>query len=237
MIDIHFHCLPGIDDGPRNWNDAVGLCKAAAADGIDTIVATPHVLRESWVNDDVAHRDSLIDELNRRLGGTPNVVRGCESFYSSDALELCKADGPLTRLNDSSYLLVEFPATRLPETAEGVFHELSLVGVRPVIAHPERNLVFATRPEKLQRLVELGAIAQITAGSLTGDFGKAALAAAAELLKRGLVHVIASDAHSLDRRPPRMSAAREKVRQRWPELETSLFEANPRAIISNQPLP
>lgn len=239
MIDLHFHCLPGIDDGPRSWEDAVALCKAAAADGVETIVATPHVLRDSWINDDAAKRDELIAELNKRLGGTPKIVPGCEYFFSADAVELCQADGsPITMLNHSSYLLIEFPATRLPEAAESVFHELSLIGVTPVIAHPERNLVFSTQPEKLQRLVELGAITQVTAGSLTGEFGKAALAATAELLKRGLVHVIASDSHSLNRRPPRMSEAREKMRQKWSaELETALFDDNARAIIANQPIP
>lgn len=238
MIDLHFHCLPGIDDGPQSWDDAVALCKAAAADGIDTIVATPHVLRENiWINDDPAARQKLISQLNRRLGGTPKVVPGCEYFFSSDAVEIVRKGTPLTMLNGSSYLLVEFPATRLPEAAGSVFHELSLIGVIPVIAHPERNLVLSSQPEKLQRLIELGAVAQVTAGSITGEFGKAALAASNDFLKRGLVHVIASDSHSLNRRPPRMSQAREKIRKISAELETALFEANPHAIIHNQTLP
>jgi protein-tyrosine phosphatase len=238
LIDIHFHCLPGIDDGPRDWDEAIALCKAAAADGIETIVATPHVLREEiWINDDVGARDALITELNRRLGGTPLVVPGCEYYFSLDAVEHCRPAGPLTMLNRSKYLLVEFPASRLPEQAESVFHELSLIGVTPVIAHPERNLALAREPAKLQRLIELGAVSQVTAGSLTGDFGRAAFAAANEFLKRELVHVIASDSHSLERRPPRMSEARAKVRQKSPEIESALFDANPRAIIASQPLP
>jgi protein-tyrosine phosphatase len=238
VIDIHFHCLPGIDDGPRDWDQAVALCRAAAADGIETIVATPHVLREEiWVNDDVESRNALIAELNRRLGGTPNIVPGCEYYFSADAVDHCRPGGPLTMLNHSSYLLVEFPATRLPEQAESVFHELSLIGVTPVIAHPERNLVLAREPAKLQRLLELGAISQVTAGSLTGEFGKAAFAASIEFLRRELVHVIATDSHSLERRPPRMAEARERVRQKSAEIEAALFEANPRAIITNTPLP
>ena len=238
MIDIHFHCLPGIDDGPRNWDDAVALCKAAAADGVTTIVATPHVLREDiWINDDPAARGALIDELNRRLGGTPKIVPGCEYFFSSDAIDLCRPGGPLTMLNNSSYLLVEFPATRLPEAAESVFHELSVMGVTPVVAHPERNLVLASQPAKLRRLIEVGALSQVTAGSVTGEFGRAALTAANEMIKLGLVHVIASDSHSLNRRPPRMSEAREKLRQKWSsDLEAALFETNAHAIINNQPV-
>lgn len=238
MIDIHFHCLPGIDDGPRDWDDAVALCKAAAADGIETIVATPHVLREMWVNDDVAQRDALIAELNRRLAGTPTIVPGCEYYFSADAVELCQSGGPLTLLNQASYLLVEFPANRVPEQAESVFHELSLIGITPVIAHPERNIVLASEPDRLERLIEVGAVTQVTAGSITGEFGRAAFAATNEFLKRGLVHVVASDSHSLARRPPRMSQAREWVRRKWsPLIESALFDANARAIIAGQALP
>ena len=217
MIDIHFHCLPGIDDGPRNWEEAVALCRAAEADGVDTIVATPHVLRDGWLNEDQRTRDQLILELNTRLGGHPAILPGCEYFYSADAVDLWQLglDGPLTGLNRSSFLLIEFPATQIPTTAEAVFHELSVLGVTPVIAHPERNLAFAEEPARLARFVDLGATAQVTAGSLLGDFGKKAQATCDEFFNRGLVHFVASDAHSVQRRPPRMSPAREIVRQQW----------------------
>jgi protein-tyrosine phosphatase len=238
VIDLHFHCLPGIDDGPATWEDAVALCRAAEADGVQTIVATPHVLRDDWVNDKAKDRDQLLLELNRRLDGHPRIVPGCEYFFSLDAIELWQQGETLDGLNRSSYLLLEFPATRIPENAEAIFHELSMVGVTPVIAHPERNLVLARAPEKLARLIELGGIAQITAGSLVGTFGRAALAAADLFLSQGLVHIIASDAHSIARRPPQLSAARERVKKSWgSEVETALFEANPTAIISDEDLP
>ena len=217
MIDIHFHCLPGIDDGPRNWDEAVALCRAAEADGVDTIVATPHVLRDPWLNEFQSKRDELILELNTRLGGHPAILPGCEYFFSSDAVDLWHrgAAGPLTGLNRSSFLLVEFPATTIPMSAEAVFHELSVSGVTPVIAHPERNRVFAEQPERLVRFVELGAMTQVTAGSILGDFGKAAQAACDVLFDRGVVHFVASDAHSVQRRPPRMGPAREIVQRKW----------------------
>ena len=239
MIELHFHCLPGIDDGPRNWDDAVALCRAAAADGTTSIVATPHVLRDPWLNEDAAAREVLVTELNARLGGKPTILSGCEYFFSSDALELWEQGvaGPLRGLNQSNYLLVEFPATQLPVQAEPVFHELSLIGVVPLIAHPERNVVFAQKPETLERLVDLGAITQITAGSLLGTFGRAALAACDEFYRRGLVHIVASDAHSVDRRPPQLAAAREHVRATWgTDAEQAMFETNPRAIAANEPL-
>jgi protein-tyrosine phosphatase len=236
MIDLHFHCLPGIDDGPRNWDDAIALCRAAAAEGTLSIAATPHVLRDPWLNEDVTLREQLLKELNERLGGKPEILPGCEYFFSADATELWEKGtaGPLIGLNRSNYLLVEFPATQLPIQAEAVFHELSLIGVVPLIAHPERNLVFVQQPEKLERLVDLGAMTQITASSLLGTFGRAASAACDEFHSRGLVHIVASDAHSTDRRPPQLAAAREQVRTMWgADAERELFETNPCAIIEN----
>lgn len=237
MIDLHFHCLPGIDDGPLDWAAAVALCRAAEADGVTTIVATPHVLRDRWLNEDAALRDQLVFKLNSLLGGSPAVLPGCEYYFSSDALELWEqgSGGPLTGLNRSNYLLVEFPALRIPEQAEAVLYELTVAGVRPVIAHPERNLVFAEQPDKLERLVEIGALCQVTASSITGAFGRAAQVAADEFFRRGLVHVVASDSHSIERRPPSMSKAREAVLQRWGrEAESVLFDAAPEAIVGNE---
>lgn len=239
MIDIHFHCLPGIDDGPDDWNEAVALCRQAAAEGTSTIVATPHVLRESWLNEDPAVRDGLVFKLNTLLGGSPAILPGCEYFFSADAVDLWEqgAASPLTGLNRAPYLLVEFPGTMVPRGAGDVIHELSVIGVTPVVAHPERNIQFIREPELLESLVRKGAIAQITASSLLGEFGRAALGAAGDFYRRGLVHVIASDAHNLDRRPPRLAAARERVRRDWgAETERILFDVNPKAIVAGTPI-
>ncbi len=185
MIDVHFHCLPFIDDGPDEWDEAVELCQRAGEEGTEAIVATPHVLRDPWINDDPLARDEMVMKLNTLLGGKPAILPGCEFFYSSDALELWekKDRSPLTGLNRNGYLLVEFPSVLVPSTAETVFHEFVVQGVHPVIAHPERNLVFVQEPEKLERLIELGALVQITAGSFLGEFGPRALEAA-EVVRR-----------------------------------------------------
>jgi protein-tyrosine phosphatase len=240
MIELHFHCLPGIDDGPAAWDEAVAMCRLAAEEGTETIVATPHVLRESWINDDPGARDELLLKLNTRLGGRPSVLPGCEYFFSADAVDLWQggSDGPLTGLNRSPYLLIEFSAGTVPPNAEAVFYELSLAGAMPVIAHPERNLDFARSPEKLQRLVRKGALVQITAGSVIGHFGRGAQRACEEFFARGLVHFVASDAHSLLRRRPMLRAAREYVAENWgPLAESVLFDVNPRAVVASEPLP
>ena len=239
MIDLHFHCLPGLDDGPESWSDAEALCRAARAEGVTTIVATPHVLRDPWMNEDPAARDALLAELNLRLGGAPEVVPGSEVWFGSDVVELAeKGDaGPLTTLNRSRYLLVEFAPGFVPRGAEDAFHELLVLGLVPVVAHPERNLVFARDPDLLERLVARGALVQVTAGSLLGEFGRGALGAANELLRRGIVHVVASDAHSVAVRPPLMATARAHVEERLgPEVASLLFVTNPEAIVADRPI-
>jgi protein-tyrosine phosphatase len=240
MIDLHFHCLPGIDDGPATWEEAAALCRAAAADGTTTVVATPHVLRAPWLNEDPGRRDELVLRLNTLLKGAPAVFPGCEYLFSSDVLDLVEKgpSSPITPLNRSRYLLMEFPAIVPLRAAEAAFHELSLSGVVPIIAHPERQVPFQREPEALGRLVRRGALVQVTAGSLLGEFGDSAQATVDELFRRGLVHLIASDAHDLDQRPPRLADAREEARAIWgSEAELGLFDANPRAVLASEPIP
>ena len=240
MIDLHFHCLPGLDDGPSDWEAAVSLCRAAAREGTETLVATPHVLRSPWLNESAAERDELILKLNAQLNGAPAVLAGCEFFFSADAVELWERGtaGPLTGLNRSRYLLVEFDSGAVPASAETVFHEFSLMGVVPVIAHPERCPDFALNPKRLAGLVERGARTQITAGAVAGDFGARASKVCREFLRLGLAHLVASDAHSVGSRPPRLAAAREKIREEWgEEVERGLFESNPRALLESKDLP
>ncbi len=178
-------------------------------------------------------------ELNLRLGGSPTVLEGCEYFFSDDALALVESEeeSPLTHLNGSRYLLVEFPGGFLSPNVESVFHEMLVLGTVPVVAHPERNRVFVEEPERLARLVEIGALVQVTAGSLVGDFGRPVRNAVHEIVRRGLAHVVASDAHSLDRRRPRQAAARELVRREYgAEIEDLLFARNPEAIVRGDAL-
>lgn len=240
MIDLHFHCLPGLDDGPADWDEAVALCRTAAREGTTRIVATPHVLRGDWVNEDVAARDELVVRLNALLGGAPAVLPGCEYFFSAEGVALLDEGGlgPLTGLNRSRYLLVELPPEASHSSTESVFHEFRVAGLTPVIAHPERHAAFRREPERLERLVSRGALCQLTAGSLLGEFGERAARASEEFFARGLVHFVASDAHNLDRRPPRLAAAREHVRRRWgTEAESGIFDKNPEALVASEPIP
>lgn len=237
MIDLHHHCLHDLDDGPQTLEEAVALCRAAAAEGIETIVATPHVLRGRWQNDSRILLESRLAELRAALGDTPRLLLGSEYFFAHDMNEVLQSGHGIVPLAGSRYILVEFDSHNVPPMIEQPFYRAQLDGWIPLIAHPERNAVFQSRPGLLATLVRLGAKVQVTAASFVGDFGEEARAAAVDFLQRDLVHVIATDAHNLKRRPPRARAAREAVAEiAGGEVAQALFVDNPQTVIDGTTL-
>jgi protein-tyrosine phosphatase len=237
MIDIHHHCLPNVDDGPKGWDQAVAQCLMAADEGIETIVATPHVLRGAWQNAERAPLEILVRELQERVGSTPRILLGSEYFFAHDVRELLAQRRSIIPLADGHYILVEFTANAVPPLIEQVFYHLQLDGWTPVIAHPERNTVFQSKPELLASLVRLGARTQVTNGSFTGEFGQKAEACATRWLGEGLIHIAATDAHNTAKRPPRARQARLRVAELAGERTAkALFEDNPRAVIEDRAL-
>src|SRR5438874_3468743 len=202
MIDIHHHCLPGVDDGPRTMAESVDLCRMAADDGIDTIVATPHVLRGRWQNTTRATLEEIAAKLREKVGESPRILMGSEYFFGHDVAEVLAAGNSIIPLAGSRYVLIEFASHTVPPMVDQPFYRLQLDGWTPVIAHPERNAIFRAKPELLASLVRLGAKTQVTAASLLGDFGSEARSAAFDWIAAGMVHVVASDAHNLRKRPP-----------------------------------
>lgn len=238
MIDIHNHCLPGIDDGPRDWAGSVELCRAALDEGIDQIVATPHVLRGKWANESHETIREMVDQLNDRLGGSPRILPGSEFYFAYDLLELLRSGKSIISLNQGRYVLIEFPATSVPPMLDNIFFQAQIEGWIPVIAHPERNLEFQKHPELLEALVIRGARVQVTSGSIVGRFGKEAERCSRQWMQGELIHVVATDAHSLEKRPPVVTEARKRVVEWVGEARAAqLFDANPSAIAANQRMP
>lgn len=236
MIDVHHHCLPGVDDGPRDLAESVELCRLAAAEGIETIVATPHVLRGRWQNDSRAALEGALVHLREAVGESPKLYLGSEYFFAHDVADVLQSGKGIVPLAGSRYVLMEFAEHSLPPLVEQPLYRMQLDGWIPLIAHPERNDVFRAKPERLAELVSLGAKVQLTAGSLTGDFGDEAQESAKALLRAQLVHVVATDAHNIKRRPPRVREARAIVADIAGEsVAQALFVDNPRAIIEHQP--
>jgi protein-tyrosine phosphatase len=237
MIDIHHHCLPDVDDGPREWDEAVAMCHAAAEEGIETIVATPHVLRGRWKAFGIPELESRIAELRRRVGESPRLLLGSEYFFAHDVVEVLGAGNAIVTLAGSRYVLVELAANSVPPLIEQPLYRMQLGGWVPVLAHPERNLVFQAKPDVLAELLDHGVKTQLTAGSLTGEFGPQAKQAAEVFLRRNLIHFVATDAHNMTRRTPRVRAAKAVLEELvGSEVTDALMVRNPRAVIENRPL-
>lgn len=238
MIDIHHHCLPGVDDGPREMAEAVEMCAMAAEEGIEVVVATPHVLRGRWRTLTRAELESRLDELRAHAPKTPRLILGSEYFFSHDMADELRAGTAIVPLAGSRYVLVELASSTIPPMIEQPFYVAQLDGWTPVLAHPERNSALQRNPDLLQDLVEHGARVQITATSLTGHFGRAAQRAAETFVRRGLVHFVASDAHGIARRPPRVREALDALRSiAGAETASALTVSNPLAVVESRPLP
>jgi len=237
MIDLHHHCLPDVDDGPREWDEAVAMCHAAAEEGIDTIVATPHVLRGRWKTFGIPELESRIAELRKRVGSAPRLLLGSEYFFAHDVVEVLHARNAIVPLAGSRYVLVELAANSVPPMIEQPLYRMQLEGWVPVLAHPERNLVFQTKPDALVELLDHGVKTQITAASLTGDFGTDARHAAETFLRRNLVHFVATDAHNMVKRAPRIREATAVLEDLvGADVSDALLVRNPRAVIENDAL-
>lgn len=213
LFDLHAHIIPGIDDGASSWDEAYAMLEIAAADGISIIAATPHFI-EGWFEpspEEVLEGTTRLNQYAREKGLPIQVIPGMEVGVSLDIPRWLEEGKLLTFNQEGKYLLVELPSQEIPLYLEELLFQLQLSGVTPVIAHPERNRGIAENPQRLQAVVERGALAQITGDSLLGRFGKAARKTALELLQAGIVHGLGSDAHSDIHRKPKLTAAVQNV--------------------------
>ena len=238
MIDLHTHYIPDWDDGSRSMEDSLKMCEKAKADGITDVVLTPHLYRATLHGDDLQLLDERYAEFIEKTASTGlRFHRGAEVFAVHNIVDLAR-DHAAVRLGGSSYVLVEFAVNSIPPQARDMIYQMQLAGFTPVIAHPERNTAFQERPERLFELVRLGALAQVTAQSLTGAFGPEAKEAVTQFLEQRWVHVIASDTHSLNRREPVLSkglhAAAAIVDE---DVAQMMVEDVPRAILQDEGIP
>jgi protein-tyrosine phosphatase len=235
VLDIHSHILPGLDDGAADLEEAVELAAEAAAAGVETIVATPHVRSDyPTASAQIAEGVRVVTGALASSGTKLDVLPGAE--VSLDSVPRVLADGVAgyTLGGTGRYLLVEFPYEGWPRAAELVLADLAARGVTAVLAHPERNDTVQESPSRLRMLLDAtGAIAQVTVGSLDGRFGTRTKATAHALVDLGLAHVAASDAH----RP----GAERRVWQLPAEIPAGLAEwltvTVPRAILQGHDVP
>lgn len=236
MIDLHCHLLPGLDDGARDLDEALAMARAMAQEGVRVVAATPHV--HPRYRTPVAEMERALAELRQALAaaGVELDVRPGGEIALDELRGLPAGERARFGLGGNPrLLLLEFPLHGWPLELESTVRELAREGVRCVLAHPERNPDVQEDPARLERLVELGAVPQLTAAALDGRMGKRQSTCAFALLERKLAFLVASDAHTPGVRAAGLSAARRAVHDdalaRW------LTEAVPNALLAGEPLP
>lgn len=201
MIDIHCHILPDIDDGPKTFDQSVAMARMAAEDGIAVIVATPHLNERLYDPVEISRRVAWLNHLLRTNRIPVSILAGADV---SVVFKPSQIKG--FTINETEYVLVEFPHTHLPRNADDILFQFVVSGFKPIVTHPERNPSISANPHLLTQILGDNIYVQITAGSLTGEFGKDAQQCAEHLLRAGVVDVIATDAHSTNYRKPRLSS-------------------------------
>jgi len=236
LVDIHSHILPEVDDGPKSWDVSVAMCRAAAADGITHMVATHHANDRYHYDRD--YLQGLVSHLQQLVGDAPKLLLGCDFHLSYDNLQDAYAHPDRYVIAGTRYLLVEFSNYSVPQSTTDSFLKLGDHGITVIITHPERNPILR---ESLQRVVEWaeqGCVIQMTGSALTGFWGDRTRRAAQWLLEHQAVHVLATDAHDLEKRVPILSTSRDAAAEIvGDEIAEALVEGNPRAILDNHPLP
>lgn len=216
----------------------------AVADGIRIMLATPHLFKNRVVDPRAVNNKKMVlrqlEEFKGKLaaeGIALQILPGCDFPLSFEALNLLEADQVLTINDAKRYLLLELPDTVIPPAIGNVCFRLQAWGITPIITHPERHLVFQDMPDKLKDLLDLGCLVQLTAGSLTGMFGRRVAKVARQMVKKGYVHVLASDAHSTRGRPPLMSHAVKKLAKLiGHERAQAMVTHIPEKIINGEPV-
>lgn len=236
MIDLHCHILPGVDDGAKSLEESLLMARRAVEDGIHTIVATPHTLNGIYINSarEVTPKVASLQETLSKKHIKLQLYVGADVHLCPHMLELIESGDAGTINNARKYILLEFPSQVVPPKVKDEIFSLKLNGITPIISHLERNPVIQHNIDILYEFIRMGALCQVTAMSITGDFGGIAMQCAERLLRHRMVHVIASDAHSSESRPPVLSQAVEaaaEILENYDDAERMVTEV-PAAILS-----
>lgn len=229
MIDLHSHILHEIDDGATSIEVALDMARIAAADGVEVMACTPHFLPGVY-DPEPSQVVARVAELNERLmdeGIELALVAGCEAHVRPDMVRRLAA-GQVLPIHFGKYVLIELPPTTLPPHMDRFFTDVIAAGYRPIMAHVERYRWTERSMPLIQNLAVAGVLMQVTAGSFFGDYGRPAQDLSMRLLDQGLVHLVASDAHDVTRRPPGLSRA-------WSLVKTERGIAEARMIFKERP--
>ncbi len=235
MIDLHCHLLPGIDDGPDTLEQSLELCRIAVADGITRAIVTPHIHPGRWENTRTSIAQAC-SSLQRTLEqhGIPLRLGFAGEVRLTDRLMQQVADDDIPFygvVNGYQVMLLEFPHSHLIPGGEMLAQWLLDQGIRPLIAHPERNKQIMKNTSQLQPFIDAGCWLQVTAGSVTGHFGEKSRIIAHQLLQSDMVTVLASDGHNARVRPPVLRQAFEYIVREYGEKRAQRLMLDTPALI------
>ena len=241
MIDIHSHIVFDVDDGPQSRGESKVLLEEAYAQGVRTIVSTSHRRKGMFETpeDKIAANFSEVKQLAQEIGPDLTILYGAEIYFSGDALEKLEKD-LIPRLNGTRYALIEFSMNTPYRDIHSALSKILLLGITPVIAHIERYHALENNEKRVKELINMGCYTQVNSSSLLkpklfGDTYKFMKKRARYFLERDLVHIVASDMHNLDSRPPYMKEAYELITKKYGrDRARDLFETNPAKILKDQ---
>ena len=238
MIDIHHHLLPGLDDGPEDIETSIEMARIAVDQGITHVVCTPHASERYAFQPQ--RNVELLAEIRARLAQLEiplTLGLGCDFHLTYENILAAKNDPAKYSINGLGHLLVELPDFGLAHSLTETFYEMQLAGLTPILTHPERNRTLQQDPSRMIPWLRGGIIVQVTADSVLGHMGSKAESLAHQLLANRWVHVLATDAHGVRSRPPRIREAHALVAKRYGRAYADLLCIdNPRAAFEGRPL-
>lgn len=236
MIDLHCHILAGVDDGAKTIEDSLNMARLAVEQGITHVLATPHHKNRNW-NNEKEKVVKLVKELQKEIDdhNIPlTIFPGQEVRIYGEILQDIKEDKILFIDEQRQYLLIEFPTSNIPTYTERLFYDLLSEGITPIVVHPERNREILEHPNRLKTLIDKGALAQLTAASYTGGFGKQIQKLSEQLVEANLVHFIASDAHNIGNRAFHMEEASDKLRKEFGKSKVNEFSQVTKDLVNGE---
>lgn len=236
MIDMHSHILYGVDDGPKTKEETIKMLEKAVEEGITDIISTSHSNHPMFdvkANTVFEQVNELQQEINNRQ--LPLTIHMGHEARIFDSITVEVLEKRIHLLAKSNYLLLELPSCSVPQYTTHIISQLLSQGITVIIAHPERNKAIAEKPERLERLIRAGAVAQITAGSLAGHFGKSVQQLSLNLVRANLVHTYGSDVHNLETRPFLFNEGLDFLEKKKELDAIDLLLENNARIIENKP--
>jgi len=237
MIDIHNHIIWDVDDGAKTIEDSIDMAKIALEDGIKKIVATPHFMEDSYhkSKEEILKKTEKINSLLKEKHIDIEILNGHEAFFSIDIVQKIEEEKIFT-INNSQYILIEFPLMNIPQNSEKIINNIMKRGYRPIIAHPERINSVVNNPSILIPFMEMGCVTQVTSGSLLGLFGEKIKKTSEEMVRRNMVYIISSDAHNTRSRKPKLSRAYRKISELTDKKHAKEMKRRTVQIIYNKDL-